>query len=171
MAGSLDEESFVIQWDNGFQSHPVFENEHPQCNEDKDRFVDYVRTVVPNMENPRVVDFVNRVSWEGCNVLRHDHDAKYDWCTFHPEARNACSCVCDEVNHPKPVCSHDQIRSWIHRDLSYECLDLFQTMSEQIISRIDDMATRIDDLEHNINDLMVQAGQEGTPAITADHQK
>jgi len=125
MAGSLDQESFVIQWDNGFQSHPVFENEHPQCNEDKDRFVDYVRTVVPNMENPRVVDFVNRVSWEGCNVLRHDHDAKYDWCTFHPEARDACSCVCNEVNHPKPVCSHDQINSWIHRDLSYECSELF----------------------------------------------
>eukprot|EP00093_Oithona_nana_P011958 11958.XXX_376383_376016_1 [CDS] Oithona nana genome sequencing. len=49
--------------------------------------------------------------------------------------------------------------------------DRFQTMSDQIISRIDDMATRIDDLEHNINDLMVQAGQEGTPAITADNQK
>ena len=32
----------------------------------------------------------------------------------------------------------------------------FQTMSDQIISRIDDMGTRIDDLEHNINDLMAQ---------------
>lgn len=32
-------------------------------------------------------------------------------------------------------------------------------MSDQIISRIDDMGARIDDLEHNINDLMVQAGQ------------
>ena len=29
-------------------------------------------------------------------------------------------------------------------------------MSDQIISRIDDMGTRIDDLEHNINDLMAQ---------------
>ena len=37
----------------------------------------------------------------------------------------------------------------------------FQTMSDQIISRIDDMSSRIDDLEHNINDLMSQAGQEG----------
>ena len=32
----------------------------------------------------------------------------------------------------------------------------FQTMSDQIISRIDDMGSRIDDLEHNINDLMAQ---------------
>ena len=29
-------------------------------------------------------------------------------------------------------------------------------MSDQIISRIDDMGSRIDDLEHNINDLMAQ---------------
>ena len=29
-------------------------------------------------------------------------------------------------------------------------------MSDQIISRIDDMGSRIDDLEHNINDLMSQ---------------
>ena len=35
----------------------------------------------------------------------------------------------------------------------------FQTMSDQIIGRIDDMAARIDDLEHNINDLMVHADQ------------
>ena len=34
-------------------------------------------------------------------------------------------------------------------------------MSDQIISRIDDMSSRIDDLEHNINDLMSQAGQAG----------
>ena len=54
----------------------------------------------------------------------------------------------------------------------------FQTMSDQIISRIDDMGSRIDDLEHNINDLMAQvlhfqalqfqnnrfqAGQSGAP--------
>ena len=43
-------------------------------------------------------------------------------------------------------------------------------MSLQIISRIDEMAGRIDDLEHNINDLMVQAGQETTPALTSEHQ-
>ena len=41
----------------------------------------------------------------------------------------------------------------------------FQTMSDQIIGRIDDMSGRIDDLEHNINDLMSQAGQSGPPAI------
>ena len=41
----------------------------------------------------------------------------------------------------------------------------FQTMSDQIIGRIDDMSGRIDDLEHNINDLMSQAGQSGPPVI------
>jgi len=125
ITGSLIEDSFVIQWDIGFQSHPLFEYEHPQCNEDGHRFGNYVRSVASNMDNPKIVDFVNRIDWEGCNVLRHDHDAKYDWCTFHPEARDACSCVCNEVNHPKPVCSHDQIDSWIHRDLSHECSELF----------------------------------------------
>lgn len=33
--------------------------------------------------------------------------------------------------------------------------DKFQCMSEQIISRIDDMGTRIDDLEKSIAELMV----------------
>jgi heat shock factor-binding protein 1 len=33
-------------------------------------------------------------------------------------------------------------------------------MSDQIISRIDEMGTRIDDLEKNIADLMTQAGVE-----------
>eukprot|EP00310_Coccolithus_braarudii_P011273 CAMPEP_0183370804 /NCGR_PEP_ID=MMETSP0164_2-20130417/103503_1 /TAXON_ID=221442 /ORGANISM="Coccolithus pelagicus ssp braarudi, Strain PLY182g" /LENGTH=73 /DNA_ID=CAMNT_0025547265 /DNA_START=12 /DNA_END=233 /DNA_ORIENTATION=+ len=36
----------------------------------------------------------------------------------------------------------------------------FQTMSEQIIDRIDEMGTRIDDLEKSIADLMTQAGVE-----------
>lgn len=43
--------------------------------------------------------------------------------------------------------------------------DNFQTMSDQIIGRIDDMAARIDDLEHNINDLMVQSGQGDQHAL------
>lgn len=34
-------------------------------------------------------------------------------------------------------------------------------MSDQIITRIDDMGTRIDDLEKSIADLMTQAGVEG----------
>lgn len=34
-------------------------------------------------------------------------------------------------------------------------------MSDQIITRIDDMGTRIDDLEKSIADLMTQAGIEG----------
>ena len=41
----------------------------------------------------------------------------------------------------------------------------FQTMSDQIISRIDDMGSRIDDLEHNINDLMSQVWQS-TASLT-----
>ncbi|XP_052894436.1 heat shock factor-binding protein 1 isoform X2 [Anopheles moucheti] len=43
----------------------------------------------------------------------------------------------------------------------YNVQDKFQTMSDQIISRIDDMGTRIDDLEKSIADLMQQAGVEG----------
>ena len=46
----------------------------------------------------------------------------------------------------------------------------FQTMSDQIISRIDDMGARIDDLEHNINDLMSQAGQTGPPMIEKEQK-
>ena len=38
--------------------------------------------------------------------------------------------------------------------------DKFQTMSNQIIGRIDDMSCHIDDLEKNIADLMKQAGVE-----------
>ena len=34
-------------------------------------------------------------------------------------------------------------------------------MSEQIITRIDDMGNRIDDLEKSISELMAQAGVEG----------
>ncbi|KAG3286582.1 hypothetical protein H1C71_010172 [Ictidomys tridecemlineatus] len=36
----------------------------------------------------------------------------------------------------------------------------FQTMSDQIIGRIDDMSSHIDDLEKNIADLMTQARVE-----------
>ena len=43
-------------------------------------------------------------------------------------------------------------------------------MSDQIISRIDDMGARIDDLEHNINDLMSQAGQVGPPMIEKEQK-
>ncbi|EFB19984.1 hypothetical protein PANDA_019354, partial [Ailuropoda melanoleuca] len=38
--------------------------------------------------------------------------------------------------------------------------DKFQTMSDQIIGRIDDMNSCIDHLEKNIADLMTQAGVE-----------
>ncbi|KAM3323831.1 heat shock factor-binding protein [Capsicum chacoense] len=43
----------------------------------------------------------------------------------------------------------------------------FQTMSESIISKIDDMGNRIDELEQSINDLRVEMGQEGSPSPSA----
>jgi len=43
-------------------------------------------------------------------------------------------------------------------------------MSDQIITRIDDMGSRIDDLEHNINDLMSQAGNASNPALTQEKE-
>ncbi|XP_013997799.1 heat shock factor-binding protein 1-like protein 1 [Salmo salar] len=36
----------------------------------------------------------------------------------------------------------------------------FQCMSDQIVSKMDDMGTRIDDLEKNVADLMTQAGMD-----------
>ncbi|XP_074370886.1 heat shock factor-binding protein-like isoform X2 [Apium graveolens] len=38
----------------------------------------------------------------------------------------------------------------------------FQTMSDSIISKIDEMGNRIDELEQSINDLRAEMGQEGT---------
>lgn len=38
--------------------------------------------------------------------------------------------------------------------------DKFQTVSNQIIGRIDDMSILIDDLEENIEKFMTQAGME-----------
>ena len=49
--------------------------------------------------------------------------------------------------------------------------DGFQTMSEQLISRIDDMGERLDDLEHNINYLMSQAGETGPPMIEKEQKE
>ena len=46
----------------------------------------------------------------------------------------------------------------------------FQMMSDQIITRIDDMGSRIDDLEHNINDLMSQAGNASNPALSIEKE-
>ncbi|KOX74254.1 Heat shock factor-binding protein 1 [Melipona quadrifasciata] len=37
----------------------------------------------------------------------------------------------------------------------------FQTMSDQILGKNNEMGNRIDDLEKNITDLMTQAGVEG----------
>lgn len=43
----------------------------------------------------------------------------------------------------------------------------FQTMSESIISKIDDMGNRIDELEQSINDLRLEMGQEGSSSPSA----
>nr|XP_009615223.1 heat shock factor-binding protein-like [Nicotiana tomentosiformis] len=43
----------------------------------------------------------------------------------------------------------------------------FQTMSESIISKIDEMGNRIDELEQSINDLRTEMGQEGSPSPSA----
>nr|XP_009612679.1 heat shock factor-binding protein-like [Nicotiana tomentosiformis]XP_016491804.1 PREDICTED: heat shock factor-binding protein 1-like [Nicotiana tabacum] len=43
----------------------------------------------------------------------------------------------------------------------------FQTMSESIISKIDEMGNRIDELEQSINDLRAEMGQDGAPSPSA----
>ncbi|XP_075213142.1 heat shock factor-binding protein 1 isoform X2 [Lycorma delicatula] len=55
----------------------------------------------------------------------------------------------------------DEQQSFAIQTLLQQTQDKFQAMSEQIITRIDEMGTRIDDLEKNISDLMTQAGVEG----------
>ncbi|KAL7144468.1 hypothetical protein ABFS83_07G014300 [Erythranthe nasuta] len=40
----------------------------------------------------------------------------------------------------------------------------FQTMSESIMGKIDEMGNRIDELEQSINDLRAEMGQEGSPS-------
>ncbi|KAK0606905.1 hypothetical protein LWI29_006023 [Acer saccharum] len=43
----------------------------------------------------------------------------------------------------------------------------FQTMSESIISKIDEMGNRIDELEQSINDLRTEMGIEASPSPSA----
>ncbi|GFP83456.1 heat shock factor-binding protein 1 [Phtheirospermum japonicum] len=43
----------------------------------------------------------------------------------------------------------------------------FQTMSQSIITKIDEMGNRIDELEQSINDLRAEMGQEGSPSPSA----
>ncbi|XP_020231754.1 heat shock factor-binding protein isoform X2 [Cajanus cajan] len=42
----------------------------------------------------------------------------------------------------------------------------FQTMSDSIISKIDEMGNRIEELEQNINDLRAEMGVESTPSLS-----
>ncbi|CAN4123240.1 unnamed protein product [Withania somnifera] len=53
------------------------------------------------------------------------------------------------------------------QNLLQQMVTRFQTMSESIISKIDDMGNRIDELEQSINDLRVEMGQEGSPSSSA----
>ncbi|CAM0914129.1 unnamed protein product [Alopecurus aequalis] len=47
----------------------------------------------------------------------------------------------------------------------------FQAMSENIISKIDDMGARIDELEMSINDLKAEMGSDGmTPTKAKDEE-
>ncbi|KAH1107158.1 hypothetical protein J1N35_010926 [Gossypium stocksii] len=43
----------------------------------------------------------------------------------------------------------------------------FQTMSESIITKIDEMGDRINELEQSINDLKAEMGMEGSPSPLA----
>ncbi|XP_061994592.1 heat shock factor-binding protein [Rosa rugosa] len=43
----------------------------------------------------------------------------------------------------------------------------FQTMSDSIVSKIDEMGNRIEELEQSINDLRAEMGVEGTPSPSA----
>ncbi|KAL3717458.1 heat shock factor-binding protein [Eucalyptus grandis] len=47
----------------------------------------------------------------------------------------------------------------------------FQTMSESIITKIDEMGNRIDELEQSINDLKNEMGIEGSPSPAPSKQK
>eukprot|EP00635_Sarcinochrysidales_sp_CCMP3193_P004334 CAMPEP_0118889470 /NCGR_PEP_ID=MMETSP1166-20130328/383_1 /TAXON_ID=1104430 /ORGANISM="Chrysoreinhardia sp, Strain CCMP3193" /LENGTH=79 /DNA_ID=CAMNT_0006828061 /DNA_START=28 /DNA_END=270 /DNA_ORIENTATION=- len=47
----------------------------------------------------------------------------------------------------------------------------FETMSERIVGRIDEMGTRIDDLEKSIGELMEQAGVDPVEQSAATAEK
>ncbi|GMP87726.1 hypothetical protein CsSME_00039976 [Camellia sinensis var. sinensis] len=40
----------------------------------------------------------------------------------------------------------------------------FQTMSESIVTKVDEMGARINELEQSINDLRAEMGAEGSPS-------
>jgi len=117
------DENMEIQWSNGYVSIPHMEND--ECREEGHRFYDYVRNVVPGEHHHRVSELLERIEWEGCNLLRVDPQLKENFCLFHPEVRDACSCVCDEEAEPRHVCSPEQFESWMARDLGHECQLLF----------------------------------------------
>ncbi|XP_010440245.1 PREDICTED: heat shock factor-binding protein 1 [Camelina sativa] len=49
------------------------------------------------------------------------------------------------------------------QNLLHQMQTRFQTMSDSIITKIDDMGGRINELEQSINDLRAEMGVEGTP--------
>ena len=50
------------------------------------------------------------------------------------------------------------------KNLLEQMQERFETMSEQIVGRIDEMGSRIDDLEKSISELMEQAGVDPVDA-------
>ena len=53
------------------------------------------------------------------------------------------------------------------QDLLKEMQSRFQTMSDSVVNRIDDMGSRIDDLEKSISELIQEAGAEAPVATSA----
>jgi len=114
-----------LVWSNGHVSYPRWDEHKHECNEDGHRLYEYVRSVVPHAEDGRVSELLQHIEWEGCNLFRHDLEMKEAFCLFHPEVRDACSCVCNESSEPRHVCSPEQFESWMARDLGHECQLLF----------------------------------------------
>ena len=54
------------------------------------------------------------------------------------------------------------------QNLLKEMQGRFQTMSDAVINRIDDMGERIDELDKSISELMSQAGVEELPSDTGN---
>eukprot|EP00434_Breviolum_minutum_P010168 symbB.v1.2.008975.t1/scaffold508.1/size221222/24 len=75
-----------------------------------------------------------------------------------------CVCVCAALRASEFAMEGDdqnQDLTLFVQNLLKEMQGRFQTMSDSIINRIDDMGSRIDDLEKSISELIQEAGVEG----------
>ncbi|XP_038996447.1 heat shock factor-binding protein-like isoform X2 [Hibiscus syriacus] len=57
------------------------------------------------------------------------------------------------------------------RDLLQQMQTRFQTMSDSIIAKIDEMGDRINELENSVNDLKAEIGVDGSPSPLAPSKK